>query len=473
LNFFSIIARTNQNVRAELIPILSKILLFPPCYRSGRSQKSRRNIQYHSMKRKIISLNFRILLLLGLAAVALAPKADVVTDWNQITLSTQSAIAGGIRTPSAGRALAMVHIAIFDSINAIDRQYQPYLIAPLANPHASKEAAVAAAAHTVLVGLYPTAQAALDAAYAASLSTVPHGSPKTEGISIGESVAAIILLLRSNDGSAANPPYTAAPRIGIYTPDPAALFVAWGAVTPFALKSGSQFRNDGPPPLSSDQYAADYNEVKSIGTLNSTTRTADQTQAALFWVENAQITWNNIARIAALASDNTLLENARLFALLNMAEADGSIASMDTKYTYNFWRPREAIHAGDLDGNPNTTADPAWVPLTYIGVHPDYNSQHAVIGAVSATILTHFFGRHHLTFSATTSSAPAGVLRSYNSFLEAAHENAHSRVWLGAHFQTACRDGFNQGKQVGHYVFSHYLRPLKHHKDDDIENCED
>jgi hypothetical protein len=155
-----------------------------------------------------------------------------------------------------------------------------------------------------------------------------------------------------------------------------------------------------------------------------------------------------------------------------MAEADGSIASMDTKYTYNFWRPREAIRAGDLDGNPNTTADPAWTPLTYIGVHPDYNSQHAVIGAASATILTHFFG-HHQPFSVTTSSAPAGVLRSYNSFLDAAHENAHSRVWLGAHFQTACRDGFNQGKRVGHYVFSHYLRPLKSHKDNDIENRED
>jgi hypothetical protein len=250
------------------------------------------------------------------------------------------------------------------------------------------------------------------------------------------------------------------PGLGIYQPDPAALFVAWGSVTPFALKSGSQFRAEGPPALSSAKYAADYLEVQSIGALNSPTRTPDQTEAALFWFENSQITWNNIARLAAEDWQNSLADNARLFALLNLAGVDTTIAVMDTKYTFNFWRPREAIRAGDADGNDLTTADPAWTPLTYIGVHPDYVSQHAAYGQAAATVLAKFFKTDDLPFSITTSTAPGGVFRSYQSFSQAAVENMDSRVWLGAHFRTACKHAMNQGKQVAHYVMNHFLRPL-------------
>ncbi len=170
------------------------------------------------------------------------------------------------------------------------------------------------------------------------------------------------------------------PGPGIYQPNPAALFVAWGQVTPFALKSGSQFRAEGPPALSSAKYADDYLEVQSVGALNSLTRTPDQTEAALFWIEQIQIVFNNIAHIAAEDWENSLTDNARLFALLNLAGVDTTIAVMDTKYTFTFWRPRDAIHAGDTDGNIRTTADPTWTPLTYIGVHPDYVSQHAAYG---------------------------------------------------------------------------------------------
>ena len=400
---------------------------------------------------------------LALAALASAPgvRADIVTDWNELTLATQDAIPGAIRTPPAGRALAMVHIAIFDSVNAIDRAYTPYVVGPLADPSASPEAATAAAAHAVLVNLYPSRQVDLDAAYTASLGLIPDGDSKTKGISVGESVAALILALRSGDGSAITLPYTLAPGPGIYHPDPAALFVAWGNVTPFALKSGSQFRAEGPPGLGSAEYATDYNEVKSLGALNSTTRTPDETEAALFWMPNIQIICNNIARIAAAAHHNSLLENARLFALLNLAGADTSIAVMDTKYTYNFWRPRDAIHAGDTDGNDQTIADPTWTPLTYIGVHPDYVSQHAAVGGAAAQVLASFFGTDDFSFSITTSTAPGGVFRSYASFSQAANENMNSRVWLGAHFRTACRHGLNQGKQVGNYVVHHFLQPIK------------
>jgi len=413
-------------------------------------------------KPRTSNLRAGLAIALGATLASAAAEADVVTDWNLITLATQAAVPGAIRSPPAARALAMVHLAIFDSVNAIDRRFTPYAVGTLADPAASPEAAAAAAAHAVLLNLYPGRQTDLDAAYALSLASIPDGASKTEGVSVGESVAAVILALRSSDGSAVTLPYTLAPGPGIYQPDPAALFVAWGKVTPFALKSGSQFRTEGPPALSSDEYARDYNEVKSLGALNSSSRTADQTEAAVFWVENIQIPCNKIARIAAAAQQNSLSENARLFALLNLAGVDTTIAVMDTKYTFNFWRPREAIHAGDSDGNENTAADPAWTPLTYIGVHPDYVSQHSAYGGAAATVLANFFGTDDFSFTITTSTAPGGVFRSYDSFSHAAEENLNSRVWLGAHFRTACVHGFNQGKQVANYVLHHFLQPLTH-----------
>jgi hypothetical protein len=195
--------------------------------------------------------------------------ADSVTDWNQIALATQAAVPGAIRTPPAARALAMMHLAIFDSVNAIDRRFTPYAVEALADPSAPPEAASAAAAHAVLVSLYPSRQTDLDLAYAASLAAIADGSAKAEGISVGESVAVIILALRGSDGSDVVLPYALPPGPCVYQPDPAALFVAWGKVTPFASQSGSQFRAEGPPALSSRWYAADYNEVKSVGAFNS------------------------------------------------------------------------------------------------------------------------------------------------------------------------------------------------------------
>jgi hypothetical protein len=355
----------------------------------------------------------------------------------------------------------MVHLAIFDSVNSIDRRFTPYAVTALADRSASPEAATDAAAYAVLVSLYPSRQTDLDSAYDAELSSIAPGPAKTKGILVGESVAGVILAKRAVDGSDANPPYTLTPGPGIYQPDPFTLFVAWGDVTPFALKSGSQFRADGPPALASAEYAADYNEVQRIGALNSVTRTPDQTEAALFWMENIQITWNTIARIAVTAAHSNLFETAHVFALLNMAGADTTIAVMDTKYTYDFWRPREAIHAGDADDNGDTTADPTWTPLAYIGVHPDYVSQHAAYGADAATVLASVFGKNDFDFMLTTSTSPGGAFRAYSSFWQAAVENMNSRVWLGAHFRTACRHGLNQGKQVANFVVHHYLQPIK------------
>ena len=392
-------------------------------------------------------------------------KADVVTDWNQITLTTQAAVSGGIRTPVASRALAMVHTAIYDSVNAIERRHTVYAVDAQAAPGTSAEAAAAAAAHAVLVNLYSSQQANLDAAYALSLSQIPDGASKTDGISLGESVAAAILALRSSDGSTTALPYTQAPAPGIWQPTPLAFapaaFVAWGNVTPFTLKRGSQFRADGPPALTSARYAADFNEVKSLGSANSTTRTPEQTEVARFWLENSQITWNDIARVVAAAKQNSLSDNARLFALLNLAGADTAIAVFDSKYTYNFWRPIAAIRAADTDGNEDTIVDAAWTPLIETPAHPDYTSQHSAYGAAAAEVLAFFFATDKLGFSITTSTAPGGVMRSYDSFSKAAKENMFSRILVGFHFRAACKHGFNQGRDVGQWVSHKVLRPVR------------
>jgi hypothetical protein len=419
--------------------------------------------------RERITCSFRFSLVLTTLTVSIilssTAKADVVTDWNQITLATQAAVSGGIRTPPASRALAMVHAAIYDSVNAIDRQYTVYAVNAQAAPGASPEAAVAAAAHAVLVSLYPSRQPNLDAAYALSLSQIPDGASKTDGIALGESVAAAILALRSSDGSTTTLPYTQAPGPGVWQPTPLtfapALFVAWGNVTPFTLRSGSQFRAEGPPALSSAEYAADFNEVKSLGAANSATRTPGQTETARFWAENSQITWNNIARVVAAAQQNSLSDNARLFALLNLAGADTAIAVFDSKYSYNFWRPITAIRAADTDDNQDTIADPTWTPLVETPAHPDYTSQHSAWGAAAAKVLASFFGTDEIGFSITTSTAPGGVVRSYDSFSQAAEENMVSRIYIGYHFRSACRHGFNQGRQVGHWVSHKFLQPVR------------
>ena len=412
--------------------------------------------------RNLITSRLPLMLLMGMAAAAPSTiRADVVTDWNQTTLNTEAAVPFGIRTPPATRALAMVHAAIYDSVNAIYRTHAVYAVNAQAPPGTSPEAAAVAAAHSVLLALYPSQQANLDAAYAASLSQIPDGQPKTDGINLGQYVGAAILALRSSDGSTSNPSYNQAPAPGVFQPavPGTALFVGWGQVTPFALNSGSQFRAEGPPALTSLEYATDFNEVKSLGAINSTTRTAYQTETALFWAENSQINWNHIAQSAAVTRQNSLAENARLFALLNIAGADTAIAVFDSKYTYDFWRPIAAIRAADTDGNDATTPDPTWTPLLVTPAHPDYTSQHSAEGSTFAEVLADFFGTDDIAFSLTTSTAPGGVVRSYTSFSQAARENMESRILIGYHFRTACRHGFNQGRQVGSYVFHHLLRP--------------
>jgi len=421
-----------------------------------------------------------LVLLLALSWPGLT-RADAVLDWNETAAS--AAFAAGLDNLTDGcvdalhesRIFAMMHAAIHDALNAIERRSQPYALDAQAPAGSSPEAAVAAAAHDVLLAVFPqlpsnlglTPAAATDlveTTYITALAAIPDTPAKAQGILIGQAAAAAILVLREADGSDAlflDFAYVPGPNPGDFQLIPGFPFAAapaWGDVTPFVLTSSSQHRPKDPYELSSKKYAADFNEVKSLGAVNSSTRTAEQTEIALFWIEGAPQGWNRIARIVSAQYGLDLWENARLFGLLNLASADGYIADFENKYFFKFWRPITAIRAADTDGNPDTVADPMWDSLRGTPPAPDYTSGHSVEGGAMSEVLTRFFGTQ-VSFS-TSSTMQPGVTRSFTSFSQAAEENGNSRIYVGFHFRHAVTEGIKLGNKVGEVAFNHYMQPV-------------
>jgi hypothetical protein len=388
------------------------------------------------------------------------------------------------------RMYAMSHLAIHDALNAIDRRSEPYAYDADARRGASPDAAVAAAARDVLVPVLgqlqaPFSQECIDAGvasvesdYAAALDAIPDGPRKERGLAVGRAAATAVLARRSGDGADTTLldfGYTqgTAPGEWIFTPDrPFAFAPGWAHVTPFVLDDASQFRPGPPYALDSPEYASDLNEVKALGGDGITTtsaRTPEQTEIALFWLESSPLQWNRIARTLSASRRLDPWQSARLFALLDMALADGYIGSFDTKYHYRYWRPVSAIRAADSDGNPDTSADPAWTPLVTTPPIPDYDSAHAVEGAAAAAVFHQFFGTDRLAFRACSLTLPAGstcddvapVSRSYTTFSEAARENGLSRILVGFHFRKAVREGIRHGRRIGRLAARRYLRPAR------------
>jgi len=405
----------------------------------------------------------------ALAAANLAPvmaettkPVSQVVQWNRTLLVI-------VRTPGAQpatihptRSFAIMHAAIYDAVNAIEGTHQPYLVRLGASHFASQEAAAAAAAHEVLVKLYPSSQATLDAQLQQALTQLPNRG-KTDGISIGNTVADRILALRSNDGSNAQPiPYVFGNAPGDYQSTPPNFpkqpqFTHWSRVTPFALESASQFRPGGPPRLTGDRYSDAFDQVKLLGIAGSTTATPDQALTGRFWNGAIQNYWNEIAQTASLAHGLTTAQNARLFALLNLSFADGVIAFYDAKYTYNFWRPVTAIRAAAADGNPDTEADPNWLPeVGNTTPDPSYPGAHAVISAAGAEVLISFFHTDHLQFSVTSEVMP-GVERSFTSFPAAAEEATLSRIFAGVHFLFDLTTGQRLGSDIADFIVDNFL----------------
>jgi hypothetical protein len=400
------------------------------------------------------------------AAMAVDPavaRADVILDWNTIALKTTA--AAPFNPPLETRNLAIVHAAMFDAVNSITREFQPYAVHLHAPGWASPEAAAVAAAHAALVQLYPAQQSPLDAAYTTSLALIHGGPGKTSGLEIGGDVARRILALRASDGAAAavGASYTPGTRPGDWNPTPPALLRAldpgWGQVQPFFLRHGSQFRPGPPPALDSPRYTRDFDEIKAIGSSASVTRTQEQTDLARFWISTAAQNWNPAARGLALARGLTLSQNARAFALLNLAGADAFIASWDAKFAYSQWRPVTAIRAADTDGNAATDADPLWTPLLVTPPFPDYIAGHTTYAGAAEKVLEHVFGRHPGALITLTSPTAPGVVETYTTFDEMAEGVVDARVWGGIHWRTSSARGRSVGERIGRYAVRRFLKP--------------
>ena len=439
-----------------------------------------------SARRLSISLVATSLMSATIVHARQAQGAEDVVAWNERVLSVLA--INGQNNLVQTRSLAMTHAAMHDALNVIERRYELYALwwcSWCSVPWASPDAAIAAAAHGVLRGVIPesgtpaqqaAATAAADAAYVASIGTIPDGHRKSAGISIGHIAATAILAIRSRDGALlADVPYVPQAGPGFWQPTPnpeppdpapggvglAPAFVpGWGTVRPFTLQSGEQFRPDGPPPLSSRKYAGDFDEVKMVGEKLSSARSAEQSEIARFWYEASQTRWNRIARAAAEPLGLDAWDQARLFALLNFAMADGFIAGWNAKYAYRFWRPITAIREGDHDGNDHTFGDRTWESFLNTPPLPDYPSTHSVLGGAAAEVLARFFGEDAVAFTVASAAPFADITRSYASFTEAAQENAASRVYAGIHFREATRDGVRLGRRIGAFGERHFLKPL-------------
>jgi hypothetical protein len=394
---------------------------------------------------------------------------DVILRWNRVLTET-------IRTPGAHpsatifpvRSYAMMHAAMFDAVNSIDGTYTPYLTDVPGSKNASIEAAAAQAAHDVLAGLYPARESIYDAELAASLDGISPYRAR-QGVRVGRLVAQRMLAERADDGwHATPPPYVLPLTAGNWQPTPpanaAAAFTHYPGVTPFAIQSSSQFTPPPPPALASERYAIDFNEVKELGAATSATRTADQTLVARLWhgtitPTNVFFTWNNVARSMAVSRNLTTVENARLFALFNVAVHDSLLTTFTSKFQYGLWRPVTAIRRADEDGNSNTAQDPNWAALLNTPPYPSYAGNQSAVGMSHATIFSLFFGRDDIPFEHTWEGTPTGWTRSYPSFTAMANEVADSRIYAGFHFRFDNVAGQAVGQNVANYVFLNFMRP--------------
>ncbi|MDQ1464951.1 MAG: hypothetical protein QOC73_1892 [Actinomycetota bacterium] len=388
------------------------------------------------------------------------PSGNVVVEWNSTLLSLVQTPGAQPATIQPTRDFAIMSAAVYDAVDAIDPDHPQYLLHLKAKHGASQDAAAAQAAHDVLSAMFPSVAAALDQELAADLAKVKSNRARTRGVEVGTQAAAQLLKIRATDGSATTPPaYQTTGLAGDFRPAPPALaapvFVGWGAVKPFVLSDGDQFRPPPPPALSSPEYAAAINEVESLGRDSSTARTADQTTIGKFWAAPIQNYWNAIAGQVVTARHNDTDTAARTFALLDLSIADATIAMYDAKYTYRLWRPISAVRLADTDGNPMTVADPAWTPLATTPADPSYPGAHSTLSAAAASVLNALYGEHR-SFT-VTSPTLAGVTRSFVNFDAAVTEAGLSRIYAGVHTRVDHQAGLALGSQVGRFTLGHAL----------------
>lgn len=425
-----------------------------------------------AMKRRVTLLGLLGSSLVSLWLGAVAAKADAVLDWNAIAVNT--AIANKQNPFAQARYGAIVQLAVFEAVNSITHQYKPYLGTITAASDASPDAAAIEAAYQVLCNYFPASQPALLAARTNSLAAIPDGQGKTDGIAAGDAAAAAMIALRANDASSPAQFYTPGPpALGQWQATPSCPIVngvavgiafQWQNVTPFGIESAKDFLLDPPPALTSREYANTYNEVKTVGSVNSTKRPQDRSNVALYYAASSPTqVFNQVVQQVAVQQGRSLSENARALALVNMAMSDSLVASFFNKYTYIFWRPETAIHAGDTDGNPNTKGDPNWAPFVTTPCFPSYPSNHGSASNGAAEVLRRLYGEGGFSITLTNPAVPTITL-SYTSFKQITNDIADARVYGGIHFRTDQRAGARLGHAVGAEVYKNNLR--RAHGDD-------
>lgn len=394
-------------------------------------------------------------LLTVLANPATPARAELVSDWN--AKAEAIAIEKRLLPPPNAHGMAILHVAIFEAVNAIDQRFSPYRLKVSADRNVSKEAAAASAAHRVLVALHPDQKASIDSTLKASLAAIPDGDAKTKGIELGAKAAAEILAQRANDGADTPESYRPYTVPGAYVPTVIPVSSTYGSVKPWVMEKGSQIRPAAPPALDSETWIKDVNEVREFGGLHSTKRTELQTNIARFWFVTGPQAWNPIVRQLVAAKKLDLVDSARLFALVAMATDDAFIAVFDAKYTYNFWRPITAIRNADL--TPNTTAprDPSWRPLGDTPMHPEYPCAHCITSSAAGAVLKGEFGNEIPEVSMTSPTAH-GVTRKWTRIQDYIDEISVARIYAGFHYRFSTRIGEEMGRQIGDLTAATRLR---------------
>jgi len=409
-----------------------------------------------NMKSALWRLLARLLGVAFAAVMLVTPvRADVVTDWNATAeaIAVQKQINAGVN----GRQMAILQVAVFEAVNAIERRYAPYRLNLAAERTLPKEAAAAAAAHAVLMTFHPEQKGALDSALTASLAAIPEGEPKAKAIELGRKAAAEMLALRAKDGADVPESYRPHTSPGVYVPTVTPLFSQFPAMTPWAMSASSQFRPAPPPALDSEVWTKDLNEIRELGARDSTMRTAEQTTIGRFWLMTGPRSFNPIVRQLAAAKDIDVVDCARLFALVAMAGSDALIAVMDAKYAYNLWRPVTAIRNADITGNAATQREASWLPIADTPLHPEYPCAHCITSTAVGAVLTHVLGDQVPEFSLTSTAAP-GVTRTWKSIEAYNEEVAAARIYAGFHYRFSTLVGRDMGRKIGTLVASTQLR---------------
>jgi hypothetical protein len=404
------------------------------------------------------------LVAVALTGVAQSAFANVITDWDEKAVAVvMPAGPAGItqQVYTAQRIMGMVDAAMFDAVNSIERRYRPYLVQLPADPATSKEAAAAAAAAAVLANIDEKTAGEMKGALATYLGSIPDGAAKSDGIKLGEAVAAKVVAARANDGSDAPDAYRPRTSPGVYVPTPITAASMWPNVKPFAMAKGSQFRPKAPISLESKEWATDFNELKDYGGKNSAKRTAQQTETARFWLTGGPPAYHPFARQLATAKQMSVIDSARFMALIAVGLNDALIAVFDAKYHYNFWRPITAIRNGDIDNNPATDREATWQPIDNTPMHPEYPCAHCILsGSVSGIVRT-ALGTADIPEIAVTSPTAPGVTHRWTNMAAFAEEIANARIWAGFHYRFSTRVGTAMGLQIGEYVVKNVMQPVE------------